>query len=233
MVVNLGQDLLDPCPLLLCPGHRSISTQKERMMTSRLVVATSLSLDGVMQAPAGPSEDDSGGFRQGGWMAPHVDEGFGQVMDAVFEQADSMLLGRRSYEILASYWPNASEAEGAEQINGMRKYVTTRTPMTAEWQNVKVLAGKAAQTIADLKKRTDEVILVQGSSDLLRTLQTAELIDEYHLLVFPVVLGQGRRLFADGTTPAGLDLIRSISTKSGVVYVAYEYAGEPSYGSAV
>ncbi|GAA2096617.1 dihydrofolate reductase family protein [Actinomadura alba] len=202
-------------------------------MTSRLVVATSVSLDGVMQAPAGPSEDDSGGFRQGGWMAPHVDEGFDQVMGAVFEQADSMLLGRRSYEILASYWPNASEAEGAEQINGMRKYVATRTPMTAEWQNVKVLAGEAAQTIADLKKRTDEVILVQGSSDLLRTLQTAELVDEYHLLVFPVVLGQGKRLFADGTTPAGLELIRSTTTKSGVVYVAYEYAGEPSYGSAV
>ncbi|WP_020580000.1 dihydrofolate reductase family protein [Actinopolymorpha alba] len=202
-------------------------------MASRLVVSTSLSLDGVMQAPAGPGEDDSGGFRQGGWMAPHVDEGFGQVMGDVFGRADSMLLGRRSYDILASYWPNVPEADGAEQINGMRKYVTTRSPMTAEWQNTEVLVGEAAQTIADLKERTDQVILVQGSSDLLSTLQKAELVDEYHLLVFPVVLGQGKRLFADGTTPAGLELIKSTTTKTGVVYSAYEHAGKPSYGSAV
>lgn len=200
-------------------------------MASRLVVGTFVSLDGVMQAPGGPGEDDSNGFQHEGWGAPHLDEGFDRVMGALFERADSMLLGRRSYEILASHWPNVPEADGAEQINSMRKYVTTRTPMTAEWQNTKVLVGEAAQTIADLKKSTDEVILVQGSSDLIRTLQEAELVDEYHVLVFPVVLGEGKRLFAEGTTPAGLKLIGSTTTDAGVVYLNYEWAGKPSYGS--
>jgi dihydrofolate reductase len=200
-------------------------------MAGRLVVGTFVSLDGVMQAPGVPGEDDDNGFPHGGWAAPHVDEGFGQVMDELFERADSMLLGRRSYEILASHWPNVPEADGAEQINSMQKYVTTRTPMTAKWQNTKVLAGEAAQTIADLKKSTDEVILLQGSSNLLRTLQEAELVDEYHLLVFPAVLGQGKRLFAEGTMPAGLKLTGSRTTDAGVVYVAYEWTGKPSYSS--
>jgi dihydrofolate reductase len=200
-------------------------------MTSKLLVGTFVSLDGVMQAPGGPGEDDDNGFPHGGWLAPHVDEGFGQVVGGLFERADSMLLGRRSYDILAAYWPNAPEEEGAEQLNSMRKYVTTRTPMTAEWQNTEVLVGDAAQTIADLKKNTDQVIITQGSSDLIRTLQKAELVDEYHLLVFPVVLGEGKQLFAEGTTPAGLKLTKSTTTESGIVYVAYEWAGKPLYGS--
>ena len=204
-------------------------------MASRLVVGTSVSLDGVMQAPMPapgvPGEADSNGFPHVGWMAPHVDEGFNRIMSKVFDRAEGMLLGRKSYELLASYWPNAPEEEGAERLNSMQKYVATRTPMKADWQNTKVLVGEAAQTIADLKKSTDGETLVQGSSDLLRTLQKAELVDEYHLLVFPVVLGQGKRLFAEGTTPAGLKLTRSTTTDSGVVYINYEWAGNPSYGS--
>jgi dihydrofolate reductase len=200
-------------------------------MASRLLVGTFVSVDGVMQAPGGPGEDDDGGFRQGGWLAPHVDEGFGRIMGGLLERADAMLLGRRSYDILAAYWPNAPEEDGAEQLNSMRKYVATRSPMNAEWQNTKVLVGEAAQTIADLKKSTDEVILVQGSSDLLRSLQRARLVDEYHLLVFPVVLGEGKRLFAGGTVPAGLKLTASGATDAGVVYMAYEWAGDPVYGS--
>jgi dihydrofolate reductase len=200
-------------------------------MTSKLLVGTFVSLDGVMQAPGGPGEDDDNGFPHGGWLAPHVDEGFGEVMGALLERADSMLLGRRSYDILAAYWPNAPEAEGAEQLNNMQKYVTTRTPMTADWQNTEVLVGDAAETLADLKKNSDQVILVQGSSDLIRTLQKAELVDEYHLLVFPVVLGEGKRLFAGGTKPAGLKLTESRSTENGIVYMAYEWTGEPAYGS--
>jgi dihydrofolate reductase len=200
-------------------------------MASRLVVATFVSLDGVMQGPGGPGEDDDNGFPHCGWGAPHLDEGFGQIMGPIFERADAMLLGRRSYDILASHWPNVPEADGAEQINEMRKYVTTRTPMSAAWQNTEVLVGEAAQTVAELKRRTGEVILVQGSSDLLRTLQEAELVDEYHVLVFPVVLGQGKRLFADGAAPAGLRLTGSATTDAGVVYCAYERTGAPTYGS--
>lgn len=200
-------------------------------MASRLVVGTFVSLDGVMQAPGGPGEDDSNGFPHGGWLAPHVDEGFNRIMGELFDRADSLLLGRKSYDILASYWPGVPDEEGGAEINSMPKYVTTRTPMNAEWRNTEVLVGAADQTIAELKQRTDGVILVQGSSDLIRTLQEAELVDEYHLLVFPAVLGQGKRLFAEGTMPAGLKLTGSTATDAGVVYVAYEWAGKPAYGS--
>jgi dihydrofolate reductase len=200
-------------------------------MPSRLVVSTFLSLDGVMQGPGGPGEDDSNDFPHGGWLAPHVDDGFGRIMGEVFDRADGMLLGRRSYEILNSHWPNVPDEEGGAKINSMPKYVATRKPMDASWRNTEVLVGEAAQTVADLKRRADGEILVQGSSDLLRTLQSAELVDEYRLLIFPVVLGEGKRLFASGAAPAGLKLTGSITTDAGVVYVAYEYAGKPSYGS--
>ncbi|WP_327590289.1 dihydrofolate reductase family protein [Nonomuraea sp. NBC_00507] len=200
-------------------------------MASKLVVGTFVTLDGIMQAPGGPGEDPSNGFPHEGWLPPHLDEGFGRIMGPLLDRADAMLLGRKSYDILASHWPNVPDEEGGAQINNMRKYVTTRSPMTAEWRNTEVLVGEAAQTVADLKQRTDGVILVQGSSDLLRTLQQAELVDEYHLLVFPVVLGQGKRLFAEGATPAGLKLTGSSTTDAGVVYVTYEWAGKPAYGS--
>jgi dihydrofolate reductase len=200
-------------------------------MASRLVVSTFVSLDGVMQAPGGPGEDDAGGFPFGGWLAPHVDEGFGRIMGEQFERADGMLLGRRSYDILASHWPGVPDEEGGAKINSMAKYVATRSPMTAEWRNTEVLVGEAAETVADLKRRTDGEIIVQGSSDLIRTLQRAELVDEYRLLVFPVILGEGKRLFAEGTAPAGLKHTSSTATEAGVVYVTYEWAGKPVLGS--
>ena len=202
-------------------------------MTSRLVVSTFLSLDGVMQAPGGPGEDDSGGFPHGGWLAPHVDEGFNAIMGEQFDRADGMLIGRRTYDIMAAFWPDVPDDEGGAKINSMPKYVTTRTSMNAEWANTEVLVGEAAQTVATLKNRTDGEILVQGSSDLNRTLQQAEVVDEYRLLVFPVVLGQGKRLFADGTVPAGLKLTGSKTTDSGIVYSAYDWVGEPAGGSVV
>jgi dihydrofolate reductase len=200
-------------------------------MASKLVVSTFVSLDGVMQGPGGPGEDDSHGFPHGGWLPPHVDEGFGRIMGEQLERADGMLLGRRSYDILSSHWPSVPDEEGGAKINSMPKYVTTRTPMTAEWRNTRVLVGDAAQTVAELKRSTDGEILVQGSSDLMRTLQQADLVDEYRLLVFPVILGQGKRLFAEGTAPAGLKLTGSTVTDAGVVYITYEWAGKPSYGS--
>ncbi|MDR8413214.1 dihydrofolate reductase family protein [Nonomuraea sp. 3-1Str] len=202
-------------------------------MASRLVVSAFLSLDGVMQGPGGPGEDDSHDFPHGGWLPPHVDEGFGEIMGEQLARADGMLLGRRSYDILSSHWPNVPDEEGGAEINSMPKYVTTRSPMDATWRNTRVLVGDAAQTVADLKRETDGEILVQGSSDLLRTLQRAELVDEYRLLVFPVILGEGKRLFAEGTAPAGLKLTGSRTTGAGVVYVTYDWAGKPSYGSVV
>lgn len=199
-------------------------------MTSRLIVGTFVSLDGVMQGPGGPGEDDSNGFQHGGWVAPLADEGFGRIVDGFFNRADGMLLGRRTYDIFFSYWPHQKE-DFADRINSMPKYVTTRKPMDSDWTNTEVLVGDAAETVADLKKRTDGVILVQGSSDLLHALQKAELVDEYHVLVFPVVLGQGKRLFSEGTAPAGLKLTGSDTTESGIVYAAYAWAGKPEYGT--
>lgn len=200
-------------------------------MTSKLVVSTFVSLDGVMQGPGGVGEDDSGGFPHGGWLPPHVDEAFGRIMGEALDRADAMLLGRKSHDILASYWPNVPDEEGAAKINGMPKYVTTRSPMTSGWRNTEALVGEASETVADLKRRSDGEILVQGSSDLLRTLQDAELVDEYRLLVFPVVLGEGKRLFGAGTTPAGLRLTGSSTTGAGVVHLVYERVGKPAYGA--
>ena len=200
-------------------------------MTSRLVVSTFLSLDGVMQAPGGPGEDDFGGFGYGGWLVPHVDDDFNRIMAEQFDRADAMLVGRRTYSIMAAFWPDVPDDQGSTRINSMRKYVATRHPLDAEWQNTEVLLGEAAETVADLKDRTDGEILVQGSSVLNGTLQEANLVDEYRLLVFPVVLGQGKRLFDEGTAPAGLRLMDSTSTRSGVVYSTYESQGEPRRGS--
>ncbi|QFG22684.1 dihydrofolate reductase family protein [Actinomadura sp. WMMB 499] len=199
-------------------------------MASKLIVGMFVSVDGVLQAPGGPGEDESGGFRQGGWVAPHTDEGFGRIVGAWFERADALLLGRRTYDIMAAYWPNVPEEDGAF-INDIAKYVATHRPMTAEWRNTEVLAGEAAETVADLKARTDGVIMVEGSGDLLRTLQRADLVDEYHLVTFPVVLGQGKRLFENGTPPAALRLTETRATDAGAVYTVYERAGEPVYGT--
>ncbi|MEV4218996.1 dihydrofolate reductase family protein [Nonomuraea sp. NPDC049725] len=200
-------------------------------MASKLVVSAFVSLDGVMQGPGGPGEDDSNGFTHGGWLAPHVDEVFGQIMGDQLEQASGMLLGRRSYDILSSYWPGVPDEEGGARINSMPKYVVTRTPRTADWRNTTVLAGEAAETVAELKRTTDGEIMTQGSTDLIHTLQRAELVDEYRLLVFPVVLGEGKRLFAPGTMPAGLKLTGSTTTGAGVLYVTYAWEGKPRTGS--
>jgi dihydrofolate reductase len=202
-------------------------------MSAKLIVTMFVSLDGVQQSPGGPGEDDSGGFAHGGWLAPHVDEGFGRIMGGELERADGMLLGRKSYDILSAYWPTAPEEEGAAVLNSMRKYVASRSLDKAEWNNTEVLKGEAAQTVAELKKNTNGTIITQGSANLIQSLQHAELVDEYHLLVFPVVIGTGKRLFPEGTAAAGLKLISSEATEAGVVYSTYEWTGKPVYGSVV
>lgn len=192
-------------------------------MSARLVVAASTSLDGVMQSPASPDEDRDGGFERGGWMLPFVDEGVDEAMARTFADAGSMLLGRRTYGILAAFWPTHPDEPGAEQLNAMRKYVATRAGLTADWQNTEVLHGDAALTVADLKERESSTIVVQGSSELVPVLLDAGLVDELHVFVFPVVLGSGKRLFS-GQTAADLRLLRSSTSPSGVVSAAYAVA---------
>lgn len=189
-------------------------------MSARLIVAASISVDGVMQAPAAADEDLDGGFRHGGWMLPYVDAGVDEAMAATFADAGSMLLGRRTYDILAAFWPSHPEEDGAEHLNAMRKYVATRRGFDATWENTDVLRGEAADTVAELKLREESPIVVQGSSALLATLADAGLVDEYHVFTFPVLLGAGKRLF-DAPPFRGLRLLRSTASPSGVVSSAY------------
>ncbi|GAB7028990.1 dihydrofolate reductase family protein [Streptomyces sp. NPDC021749] len=201
---------------------------------SRLIVTAFITLDGVMQAPGGPNEDVDGGFEHGGWQVPYVDEDFMGLVTAIFERtADHLLLGRKTYDIFAAHWPRVTDPNDpiAVKLNSMPKYVASRTRNSLEWHNSHLLKGEAAQSVAQLKERLDGVIMTQGSSDLISTLQQHDLVDEYRLLVNPVVLGTGKRLFAAGAAPVAWTLTESRTTGAGVQYCTYERAGRPEYGS--
>ena len=196
-----------------------------------LVVGTFLTLDGVMQAPGGPEEDRDGGFEQGGWTVDYWDERMGEVMDGQFAEVDAMLLGRKTYEIFAAHWPNVEDDPFAAKLNGMPKYVASRTLDSVEWTNSSLLEGEVAEAVAELKAERGDVILVQGSSNLIQTLLANDLVDEFWLWVFPVVVGDGKRLFGDGTIPAALDLASAETSSTGVQLLRYERAGEIEHGS--
>lgn len=201
--------------------------------TGTLVVGTFLSLDGVMQAPGGPDEDRDGGFEHDGWTANYWDERMGEVMNEQFAEVDALLLGRTTYEIFAAHWPNV-DTEGdpvGTKLNEMPKYVASRTLDAVEWNGAQFLDGDAAEAVADLKAERGDVILVQGSQDLLQTLLAADLVDEFWLWIFPLVLGEGKRLFGDGTIPAALDLTDAETSSTGVQLLRFERAGEIDHGS--
>jgi dihydrofolate reductase len=197
----------------------------------QLVVSTFLTLDGVMQAPGGPGEDDSGGFAYGGWTVPYFDEQVGTFMAELMAPPFDLLLGRRTYDIFAAYWPHASEEEGARPLNDATKYVASRSRPTLSWDKSVLIEGDVAQGVAALKASDGPELQVHGSQNLLQTLIGAGLVDRYRLLVFPVVLGSGKRLFADGAIPAALRLVTSTVSSTGVVMSTYEPAGEVVTGS--
>jgi dihydrofolate reductase len=198
----------------------------------KVVVGTFVTLDGVMQAPGGPDEDREGGFEHGGWLVPHFDERLGQFMDGLLSQADALLLGRKTYEIFASYWPNVGDEDPmAKKLNSVPKYVASRTLQSVDWNNSNLLGSDVADEVARLKEEVDGEIHVTGSGNLIQTLLKNDLVDEFQLLVFPVVLGTGKRLFADGTIPRGLRLTDSQTSPSGVAIQRYERTGEPEYGT--
>jgi dihydrofolate reductase len=197
----------------------------------RLIVNTFLTLDGVMQAPGGPGEDDSDGFTQGGWSVNYWDERMGEVMDELMGRPFSLVLGRRTYDIFAGFWPAATEEQGAKPLNDAVKYVASRSRPTLSWDKSVLIDGDAADGVAALKAQDGPELQVHGSGDLIQTLLRHGLIDEFHLLVFPVVLGSGKRLFADGTLPAGLELVDGKVSPSGVVIGTYRPAGELVTGS--
>jgi dihydrofolate reductase len=198
----------------------------------KLVAGTFLTLDGVMQAPGGPDEDRSGGFRHGGWMFPYFDETGGEVMTEWIRQAGGFLLGRKTYEIFAAYWPNATDPgnEIAAALNTRPKYVASRTLDTVEWNNSTLLEGDVAEEVAKLKAQEGGEIQVHGSGNLLQTLFRHDLVDTLRLWLFPVVLGTGKRLFEEGTIPASFRLVDSLVTGTGAVLHVYERAGELRYG---
>jgi dihydrofolate reductase len=197
----------------------------------KLIVSTFLTLDGVMQAPGGPGEDDSGGFAHGGWSVNYWDEQMGQVMDEATSKPFAMVLGRKTYDIMAAYWPHAPEEAGAKTFNDATKYVASRSHPRLEWSNSVLIEGDAAERIAALKQEDGPELQVHGSGNLIQTLLRHNLVDQYRLWVFPVVVGSGKRLFAEGTIPSGLKLVDSKVSTTGVVIGTYEPAGEIVTGS--
>jgi dihydrofolate reductase len=197
----------------------------------QLTVTTFLTLDGVMQAPGGPEEDDSGGFAHGGWSVNYWDERMGQVMGEAMGAPFALVLGRRTYDIFAAHWPRATDDPGAKPLNDATKYVASRSQPRLEWSNSVLIAGDTVEGIAALKQEDGPELQVHGSGNLIQTLRRHNLVDQFRLWVFPVVIGSGKRLFAEGTIPAGLRLVDSTVSSTGVMIGTYEPAGEIVTGS--
>ena len=197
----------------------------------KLIVQTFLTLDGVMQAPGGPEEDDSGGFAHGGWSVNYWDDRMGEVMGAAMGGPFDLLLGRKTYDIFAAYWPHASAEAGAKPLNDATKYVASRGHPSLQWRESVLIDGDVAEGVADLKKQDGPELQVHGSGNLIQTLLRNNLVDEFRLWVFPLVIGSGKRLFADGTVPSGLKLVDSTVSSTGVIMGTYQPAGEIITGS--
>lgn len=197
----------------------------------KLIVSTFLTLDGVMQAPGGPEEDPSSGFAFGGWSVNYWDDKMGQVMGEGMSKPFDLLLGRRTYEIFAAHWPHATDDPGAKPLNDATKFVASKTLRSLDWRNSVLIEGEVPEGVAALKKEDGPDLQVHGSGDLIQTLLRHELVDQFNLWTFPVVVGSGKRLFSDGTIPAGLKLVDNTVSSTGVVIGTYVPAGELVTGS--
>jgi dihydrofolate reductase len=196
----------------------------------KLTGAVFVSLDGVMQAPGGPEEDPSGGFKFGGWTAPFWVEEMGPF-EKIIQSDYDLLLGKRTYDIFAAYWPNNQDNAIGERFQRFNKYVLTHSDQPLTWENSYQLSGETAEAVEDLKKTDGRDLLIQGSSTLYAPLISAGLIDRLILMTFPVVLGQGKRIFDGSQKPGGLKLVDSFVSATGVVTAIYEPAGEVQTGS--
>jgi dihydrofolate reductase len=195
----------------------------------KIIVLTFVSLDGVMQAPGGPTEDTSGDFAYGGWTVPYFDEFLGEVMAEQMSQPFDLLLGRKTFEIFASYWPQHPE-EGPE-INRATKYVASLTMTSHEWEKSVFLSGDVVNEIRRLKEGDGPDLQVHGSGELIQALLQYDLVDEFWLKIFPVTLGEGKRLFDKGTIPAAYTLVDSKTSPSGVIVATFKRAGDVKTGS--
>jgi dihydrofolate reductase len=197
-----------------------------------LVVTTFLTLDGVMQAPGGPGEDPSGGFSHEGWVVPHFDEALGARINEWFTGAEDFLLGRTTYEIFYASWPKMISDDPVSQgLNFKKKYVASRTLTSVEWDTAELLQGDVGDAVRKLKAQDGGELQVHGSAGLIQTLLREDLVDELRLVVFPVVLGGGKRLFGEGTVPRTWRLTTNSTTSTGALVLSYERAGEVETGA--
>jgi dihydrofolate reductase len=196
----------------------------------RIAVLTFVTLDGVMQAPGGPDEDTSGGFRFGGWTVPYWDDFLSKAMADEMAEPFDLLLGRKTYEIFAGYWPSSKE-QGADKLNRARKFIVSTTLKEPEWQNSTVLSGDIVKQILELKEQTGSELQVHGSANLIQTLLQYDLVDELRLKIYPITLGIGKRLFGEGTMPASFKLLEYKASPKGVIIATYVREGEVKTGS--
>jgi dihydrofolate reductase len=217
----------------------------EETAMRQLIVNTFLTLDGVMQAPGGPEEDPSGGFEHGGWSVAYWDDVMNETMARYMAEPTDLLLGRRTYEIFAAHWPRATaeerearggtasdvEDEAAASINQARKYVASTTLTEVTWEGSELLEGDVPTAVAALKAQDGPDLLVHGSSDLIQTLLEHDLVDEFRIWTFPVVVGPGKRLFGDRTFAGGMEVVESAVSTTGVVMARYRRAGAVPTGS--
>ena len=201
----------------------------------KLIVAAFISLDGVIQAPGGPEEDPSGEFRLGGWIVPYADAATGQAVQDLFSQPFELLLGRRTYDIFAAYWPHVRADSPSHAIadlfNRVPKHVATHRSDTLDWQHSRALEGDLADAIRALKQQDGANLLTWGSADMARQLLAAGLVDELRFQIYPVVLGRGKRLFGDNAQVSAFTLTHSTSTPNGVLITRYVRSGEVRTGA--
>lgn len=198
------------------------------------MVLSFISLDGVMQAPGGPDEDRSGGFDLGGWTVPFSDETSGRLMGEQMSMPFDLLLGRKTYDIFAAYWPEQDPStEPTASFNAATKYVVSASSPTLGWDGSVLVGGDVAARLRELKAGDGPMLQVHGSGDLIQTLLRHDLVDELWLKVYPVLLGSGRRLFAAGTVPAGFELVDCQTSPSGVIFASFRRAGAVQTGSFV
>jgi dihydrofolate reductase len=189
----------------------------------KIVVLEHISLDGVIQAPGGPEEDTSGGFAYGGWISPYSDKISGSLLRKQMDSPFDLLLGRKTFEIWEPYWPQ--HADAWPNVNTATKYVSSNTRTSSQWQPSVFLNGDVADKVARIKQQQGPDLHVWGSGDLLQTLMKHDLVDVFWLMIYPVTLGSGKRLFADGTIPAAFKVTESTTTSKGVIVVSYERDG--------
>lgn len=189
----------------------------------KIVVSTFASLDGIMQAPGGPAEDPTGGFTLGGWTFPYFDEESGAAMGEIFGRPFDLLLGRKTYDIFAAYWPYITDPDDAfaAKFNPATKYVASRSDPKLDWKNSRWLGKDTTAALKKLKAEDGPDLMVQGSSDLLQTLWKESLVDEFTVLTFPLVLGKGKRLFREGVPPVALKTVKSKAYPTGVIITSY------------